>query len=106
MKRILIYSAIVLYMVFLCPASLNADLSAMHYSVIKTAFMNGYVQVIKYDLEKLKFLKENSVEMKNQLEEDVEQYMIKVVDLNRTDIVKRKRKDSDHSGTTYDSKGW
>ena len=81
---------IIFIAVFLYASPLAAGLSDFHYRIIEIAFMNGYASVLKYDLEKIKSLKESTDEMKRYAKLEVDRYMLEVDELNR---VTQKRED-------------
>jgi len=58
--------------------------------------MNGYVRALGTDLETIKSLKKNAVDMKKYAELKVDKYMEEVAELNRRTHVIKNQKNPDH----------
>ena len=58
-------------------------LSRKDYSIIRIAFMNGYVEALKLDDEKKKMLEKDSVLLAKTVKSAAEDYLTKVEGLNR-----------------------
>lgn len=82
MRRLIRFGSI-FCLIFLFPSPLTAGLDNFQYGVIKIAFMNGYVRALGTDLETIKSLKKNSVDMKKYAALKVDKYMEEVAELNR-----------------------
>ncbi len=99
MNRKLIRFGIIFGLIFLFPSPLTAGLDSFHYGIIKIAFMNGYVRALGTDLETIKSLKKNAIDMKKYAALNVDKYMEEVAQLNRGTNV---RKNLENPGRLYE----
>lgn len=72
---------IIAYM-FIFATPLSAEISPSQLEIIKIAFINGYVNAIKGDIETIMALKQNEKKLKEYTTAAVENYMEKVTVLN------------------------
>lgn len=75
---LLLAAAVVLWI----PAALDADLGRYESGIIRTAFMNGCVRVLDWDLERIRYLKEHPDEVRKQVEAVADAYVQQVQRLN------------------------
>ena len=81
-KGIIVFGSILFSLFFLFPSILSAELSNFHYEIIQIAFMNGYVDALEQDLDKIKSLKEDNDKLRRYTKLAVNKYMEKVSVLN------------------------
>ena len=81
------------------PTSLSANLSDAQFEIIKIAFMNGYVNALKSDINTIQVLKLDKKKMENFSKNAVENYMEKVTLLNQGESENRKKKRPVYNGS-------
>ncbi len=75
---LLLAAAVVLWL----PAGLGADLGEYESGIIRTAFMNGCVRMLDWDLDRIRYLKEHPEEVRKQVEAEADAYVQQVQRLN------------------------
>jgi hypothetical protein len=67
---------------FFSASPLCADLGRYESDIIKVAFMNGCVKTLQWDMEKIRFLKENPGVLRKHVEHALKTYMAEVSSMN------------------------
>ncbi|MBW1801958.1 MAG: hypothetical protein JRJ85_14645 [Deltaproteobacteria bacterium] len=80
--KILTLPALVIVLLFMLLSSASA-LRRTHRKIIEIAFMNGYITALKLDFEMIKRLKEDKSMLKEKIQKDTEDYLVKVYSLNK-----------------------
>jgi len=103
-------------LVLFFPSYLNAGLDVYTIKIIRTAFMNGCVRSLKYDIETIKALKQDKNEFKRHVMLEVDKYIREVAVLNNEIYAKQRLREQaevfqggnhgDHSNTTQSSTPW
>ncbi len=96
LKPIIVFIAVCM---IIFPSSLSANLSDAQFEIIKIAFMNGYVNALKSDMDTIQALKLDEKKMEYFSRNAVENYMEKVTLLNQDKTEKRKSKKPVYSGS-------
>ncbi|MGD9159166.1 MAG: hypothetical protein PVG39_12215 [Desulfobacteraceae bacterium] len=83
MRSMKIIILLIIGYMIIFPSSLSAELSEAQFEIIKIAYMNGYANAIKADLNTIKILKQDSKKLKEFSQISVDRYIERVAFLNR-----------------------
>lgn len=89
---------------FFSASNLCADLGRYETDIIKTAFMNGCVRTLSWDLERIQYVKGHPEAMKEHVEYTVKVYMTEVSKMNGEPYVMEVVGGS--TGTREKKSGW
>ena len=99
MKNLKLIIVFLITCMIVLPSSLSAELSDAQFEIIKIAFMNGYVNALKSDINTIQALKQDQKKMKYFSRNAVDNYMEKVTLLNQDKAEINKSKKPVYSGS-------
>ncbi len=93
MKSLKIILLLIIGYMVVFPSSLSAELSTAQFEIIRIAFMNGYANAVRADLNTIKVLKQDQAKLEKFSRVAVNRYMERVTLLNKDDgrVIKKKQ---------------
>jgi hypothetical protein len=85
MKILKSIALLIIMYVLIFPTPLSAEISPSQFEIIKVAFMNGYVNAIKGDIETIIALQQDQKKLQEYSSMAVNNYMEKVTLINQKD---------------------